>query len=314
MNYIIRFWNQNRKGIIAAAVAIVLLIIIVQVLNQMAKNANNKKNTNTQISEEDRKLPTQSLIGSGNISTEETKDNVELIETFIQKCNEGNITQAYEMLTKDCKEALFSTEEAFQRGYVDIIFKTKRISNIELFLSQNHRSTYQVKFYEDMLATGNSTTSNSYQDYITIDEKSSDGKLNINSFIYQKEINQETEVEGIKVIVVSQQIYKDSEKYQIRIENNTDKRILIDTATKSKSVYLVGNNNVTYNSYLSELSSILYEIPANFYRNYEIKFNKIYSAGVETRGIVFSDMVADYEAYRIAPEQVTERVQISVSL
>lgn len=314
MNYIIRFWNQNRKGIIAVAVAIVLLIIVVQVLNQMAKDANNKKNTNTQLSEEEQKLPTQSLIGSGNVSTQETKNNTEIIETFIQKCNEKDIKSAYAMLTQDCKDTLFSTEEAFQKGYVDIIFKTKRISNIELFLSKNNRVTYQVKLYDDMLATGNGTTSNSYQDYITIDENSSSGKLNINSFICKKEINQETEVAGIKVIILAQEIYKDSEQYQIKIENNTDKRILIDTATKAKSVYLVGNNNVTYDSYLSELSSILYEIPANFYRNYTIKFNKIYSAGVESKGIVFSDMVADYEAYHIAPEQVTNRVQISVSL
>ena len=314
MNYIIRFWNQNRKGIIAAAVAIVLLIIVVQVLNQMAKNANDKNNTNTQLSEEEQKLPTQSLIGSGNISTQETKNNTEMIETFIQKCNEKDIKSAYAMLTQDCKDTLFSTEESFQKGYVDIIFKTKRISNIELFLSKNNRVTYQVKFYDDMLASGNSTTSDSYQDYITIDEKSSSGKLNINSFICKKEINKETEVAGIKVIILAQEIYKDSEQYQIKIENNTDKRVLIDTATKAKSVYLVGNNNVTYNSYLSELSSILYEIPANFYRNYTIKFNKIYSAGVESKGIVFSDMVADYEAYNAQPEQVTGRVQISVSL
>lgn len=314
MNYIIRFWNQNRKGIIAAAVAIVLLIIVVQVLNQIAKNANDKKNTNTQLSEEEQKLPTQSLIGSGNVSTQETKNNTEIIETFIQKCNEQDIKSAYAMLTQDCKDTLFSTEEAFQRGYVDIIFKTKRISNIELFLSKNNRVTYQVKLYDDMLATGNGTASNSYQDYITIDQKSDGGKLNINSFISKKEINQETEVAGIKVTILAQEIYKDSEQYQIKIENNTDKRILIDTATKAKSVYLVGNNNVTYDSYLSELSSILYEIPANFYRNYKIKFNKIYSAGVESKGIVFSDMVADYEAYSIAPEQVTNRVQISVSL
>lgn len=314
MNYIIRFWNQNRKGIIAAAVAIVLLIIVVQVLNQMAKDANDKKNINTQLSEEERKLPTQSVIGSGNVSTQETKDNTEIIETFIQKCNEKDMKSAYAMLTQDCKDTLFSTEEAFQKGYVDIIFKTRRISNIELFLSKNNRVTYQVNFYDDMLASGNSTTSDSYQDYITIDENSSSGKLNINSFIYRKEINKETEVAGIKVIVLAQEIYKDSEQYQIKIENNTDKRILIDTAKKAKSVYLVGSNNVTYNSYLSELSSILYEIPANFYRNYAIKFNKIYSAGVESKGIVFSDMVADYEAYSAAPEQVTGRVQISVSL
>lgn len=314
MNNIIRFWNQNRKGIITIVVAFVLLIIVIQVLNQMAKNANDKKDTNTQISEEDRKLPTQSIIGGDSISTQTTKENVAIIEEFIEKCNSGDVTGAYQMLTQDCKEALFSTEENFKKGYIDIIFKTKRIGSIEHFLSKNQRYTYKVKFYKDMLATGDIENTDSYQDYITIDENSNTGMLNINNFIYKKEINKEREVAGIKVIVLAQEIYKDSEKYQIKIENRTDKRVLIDTRERSKSVYLVGDNNVTYNSYLSELSSILYEIPANFYRNYEIRFNKIYSAGVQTTGIVFSDMVADCEAYNEAPEKVTQRVQISVSL
>ncbi len=314
MNNIIRFWNQNRKSIIAAGIAIVLLIIIIQVLNQIAKNANNKKNTNTQISEEDRKLPTQSIIGGDSISTQTTKENVEIIENFIEKCNSGDIAGAYQMLTQDCKETLFSTEESFKKGYVDTIFQIKRISKIEQFLSQNKRYTYKVSFYNDILATGNTENVNTYQDYMTIDENSSNGKLNIHNFIYKKPINKETQVEGIKVVIIAQEIYKESEKYQIRIENTTDKRILIDTQKKTKGVYLVGNNNVTYNSNISELSSILYEIPANFYRNYEIRFNKIYSAGVQTIGIVFSDMVADYEKYKEDPEKVTQRIQISVSI
>ena len=47
---------------------------------------------------------------------------------------------------------------------------------------------------------------------------------------------------------------------------------------------------------------------------YELRFNKIYSAGVQTIGIVFSDMVADYEKYKEDPEKVTQRIQISVSI
>ena len=182
------------------------------------------------------------------------------------------------------------------------------------YISNNKRYTYRVTIYEDMLATGNADSSKSYKDYITIDENSKSGKLNINSFIYKKEINKQAEVDGIKIIIVSQQVYKENEKYEIKIENNTNKRILIDTREKNKSVYLVGNNNVSYDSYISEISSVLYEIPANFYRTYEIKFNKIYSSGTTTKGIVFSDIVADYEKYEQNPEEVKDRVKITVNI
>lgn len=315
MNNIIRFWNQNRRGIIAGIAAIVLLIVIIQVLNQMAKMQKEERNNNrVELTEEEKKLPTESIIGQDKVSIEVTKSNVEIIEEFIEKCNNNNIEGAYSMLTDECKEALFTTKENFKKGYYDIIFKNKRIANIEYLTSSNKRYTYQVKFYEDMLSTGNAESANSYQDYITIDENVANGKLNINSLIYKKDINKSAELSGIKITVLSQEVYKENEKYEIKIENNTEKRILIDTSKKNKSVYLVGSNNVTYNSYISEIASTLYEIPANFYRNYKIRFNKTYTSGVQTRGIEFSDIVLDCEKYKQTPEEVKERLKISVNL
>ena len=316
MNYIIRFWNQNRRKIILGTGVVVFLIIIIQVLNQMAREQKQAAKQNAQQINQIEDLPTESIIGGESVSEEDTKVNVELIETFIEKCNNADITGAYEMLTQDCKEVLFPTEEDFKNGYYDILFATKKIVNIENFLSDDGRYTYQVELYEDILSTGNAGEANQvpYQDYITIEQNSQNGSLNINNFIYKKEINAESEVNGIKLIVMSQEVYKDNERYQIRIENNTSKRILIDTGNSYKGVYILGSNNVTYESFLSELSSILYEIPANFYRDYTIKFNKIYSAGVETRRVVFSDIVSDYEKYIQNPDAITERIQLSVSI
>lgn len=315
MNNIIRFWNKNRRGIIVGIAAIVLLIVAIQALNQMARiKKEEEKNNKIELTEEEKKLPTQSIIGGDNVSIETTKSNVEIIEEFIEKCNNNDIEGAYSMLTDECKEELFTTQENFKKGYYDIIFNGKKIGNIENYISNNKRYTYKVTFYEDILSTGNANNSKSYQDYITIDENSENGKLNINSFIYKKEINKQAEVNGIKITVVSQQVYKENEKYEIKIENNTNKRILIDTRAKNKSVYLVGSNNVSYDSYISEISSTLYEIPANFYRTYEIKFNKIYSLGIQSSGIVFSDIVADYEKYKQTPEEVKERIKISVNI
>ena len=78
---------------------------------------------------------------------------------------------------------------------------------------------------------------------------------------------------------------------------------------KSKSVYLVGSNNVTYNSYIDEISSTLYEIPANYSRTYKIKFNKIYSLGVKTTKIVFSDIVSDFEKYKQTLDEIIQSIE-----
>lgn len=313
MNNIIRFWNQNRKGIIAGIIVIVLLIAFTQLLNKVAEDEL-KEQRNKQELEEKEDLPTKSIIGGETVKKDITKSNVEIIESFIEKCNSGDVTAAYQMLTDECKEAVYTTEENFKNGYYNVIFKSKKIANIENFMSSGKRYTYRVTLNEDILSTGKVSDLSSYQDYITVDENSENGKLNIKSFIYKKEINEEKEVDGIKITVVSQEVYKENEKYNIKVENNTEKRILIDTRKTSKTLYLVGNNNVKYNSNISELASVLLEIPANFYRTYEIKFNKIYSTGIRTKGIVFSDIVPDYEKYKETPDEVKERITIGINI
>ncbi len=311
MNKIVRIWNQNRKLIIAAIIAIALLIIVIQVLNQFAK----ENKTNNQKENTIEGLPTKSIIGGQTVSNEITQNNVEEIENFIKKCNSGDIEGAYNMLTDDCKDVVFANKlENFKVGYYDIIFSSKRTGDIENFISSNKRYTYRVKFYTDMLSTGSTKDMESYQDYITIDENKTEGKLSLNSLLYRKNINKETELNGIKVIVVSQQIYKDYEKYEVKFENTTNNRILIDTRTQTKSVYILGSNGVSYGSNISEISSSLCEIPANFYRTYTITFNKTYSAGVQTEGIAFTDIVPDYEKYKQNTKDYSQRLRISVSM
>ena len=313
MNNLVRYWNQNRRKIITIIAVIVFLIIIIQVLNQMAIAQRESENANRDTNTYDENLPTQSIVGGDTVSEEQTKSNVEVIEEFIAYCNAGNIASAYGMLTEECKETLFPTQEDFQNGYYNTIFTSERIADIENFLSEEKQYTYRVTLYHNMLATGR-TEEDYYQDYITVDQSSENGKLNINSFIKKNEVNKEAESNDIKITVVTQEIYKDYEIYEIKVENNRDTPILIDTRKSSKSIYAVGDNNVSYNSFIHEIASNLYEIPAHFSRIYRIKFNKIYSVDIKTRGIVFSDIVPDSEIYNNNPEEMQTRYRISVSI
>ena len=127
MNRIIRFWNQNRGMLIFAIIALAFLIIIVHVLNALVRDQNKEKMQNQAVlTEEEKALPRQSIIGGSTVDVETTKDNVEAIDTFIEYCNNGDTTAAYNMLTDDCKEELYPTEETFADGYRNIIFTTKR--------------------------------------------------------------------------------------------------------------------------------------------------------------------------------------------
>ena len=145
MNNIIRFWNQNRRGIIFGVIALVLLIIVVHVLNDLAKN--DKKNENTIVlTEEEKILPTKSIVGGEEVSIEKSKDNTSLINTFIEKCNNGETQSAYDMLSKDCKEEIYPTLDSFEEGYRKVIFSKKRLSDISNFVVENNRYTYLVGY------------------------------------------------------------------------------------------------------------------------------------------------------------------------
>ena len=313
MNKIIRFWNQNRRKIITGILVIVLVVIVIQVLNEISKN-NNKKTVQEELTEEEKLLPTKSIIGGEKVGIEETKENLNEINEFVELCNNGDVQGAYNMLTDDCKKALYSTLEVFKSGYYDMFFKTKKIIDTEQFLSQDNRYTYKVKFIEDLLSTGKTQSSNGYQDYITIDKNSTNGKININSLIYREEINKENEVDGIKILVEAKEVYKEYEKIDVKIQNETDKRIMINSTSDNSNVYVLGSNGIKYNSYISEIATTLYDVPAYFYETYKIKFNKIYSSGVLTEKVVFKNILLDLEQYEQNPKQEAKTVNITVDM
>ena len=295
MNKIIRIWNQNRRKIIVIALVIVFFFILLRGLNEIAKN-NIEKNNATQENTEKEDLPTQSIITGEEVKEEITKTNVEVINDFVDNCNNQDIDSAYNLLTEECKKVLFPTKDTFVNYYYNSIFSEKRQIKIENYKNSSKNNTYKVTFYADALATGNVTGKDKYLDYITVDKKVQ--KININSLITSKEINSIKEQNGIKIEVIRQDIYKDYEIYEIKVENNTDKTIALDSLTSTKKVYVVDNNNIKYTSFIYEIANNLLELSKYVTKTYTIKFNKIYNPTDKVKKVVFSDIVEDYEKYK----------------
>ena len=315
MNRIFRLWNKHRKGFILGIGAFVFLVLVIHFLNEMVKQQNINDNLNKQnivLTQEEKNLPTESIIGGKNVSIDDSKQNVNLFNEFVEKCNNEDLTGAYNMLTDDCKEALFPSVELFKAGYYDIIFTEKRIVNMENFLTSQNRYTYLVKYDADLLSQGKTSSDSSYKDYITIDYNKENGKINVNSLIYREVINKEAEQYGLKLQVLYKEVYKENEKYIVKVTNNTDKRISITTGKANKDIYATDDSNVDYKSNILEIASSLYQIPAHFNKTYTLKFIKTYSYGIPTRAITFLDIVPDYNQYEISPNETKERVQVRV--
>ena len=309
MNKIIRMWNQNRKKIIIIALGVVFIFAIIQVLNQVAKEKNQERANNVAV-QNYQKLPTTSSRTGEVVSEERTKTNVNIIENFVQVCNSADTKKAYDLLTDECKNTLFPTEQDFIDNYYKLIFKTKKTIDIENYKNSSKTNTYIVTFYEDTLSTGNVSSSENYGDYITVDKNAQ--KLSINSLITAKEINKSAEKNGIKINVLKQEIYKDYEIYEIKAENNTDKTILLDTMASSKKIYIMDNSNIKNTVAINEIADSLLQITSYGAKTISMKFYKNYNSSSITKKVIFTDIVEDNDKYE--QENTADRLKIEVEI
>lgn len=313
MNSIIRMWNQNRKKIIIIVLIVAFCFLVLQILNNIAKENIRKQNMENKINNEnisDKKLPTTSIITGEKVNKQTTENNVKIIEEFSNMCNEGKIQEAYNLLTPNCKQALFETVEDFKNNYYDIIFKETRTIKIENYKNSVTTNTYAVTFYEDIISTGNVGQANNYKDYITVEKDTN--KLNINSLITSKNIEKENTKSGIEVKALRQEIYIDYEIYKFEFQNNTQNTVLLDTLKNSKSIYILDRNGIKYGSFATEVASSLFELPMYTTKSFSIKFNKRYNPVDETKKIVFSDIILNYEQYK--QQNTNERESIEIKL
>ncbi len=314
MNRLIRLWNQNRKKIIVTVLAVVFLIVVIQILNQFAKKNNQKKEDISNTINTEVPLPTKSVISEKTVSSEVTKNNVNVIDKFIKYCNNGNIQEAYDLLSDECKVALYPTVDKFKGLYYNNIFSENRIYNIQNWISYNSYNTYLVDFYNNVMATGKVENTIEYQDYITINEKN-DNKININSFIKYDEINTIFEDDTFKFVVIGRQVYKEYEIYTMQVENKTDKDILLDTKNKTDSLYIRDSQNVVYKAILSSLTTEDLTVYENNTIKLNIKFNKKYNgASNKIKHIIFTDIVKDNEVYEQNKENYKERLRVTIEI
>ena len=303
MNKLIRLFNQNRKKVYSAIFVIALIIGVIQFLNYSAiKNSSNKlsqvqnntisyvtaTNSNTII-----KSNTSSVTGS-EISSSALQSAQNIINQFLEYCNENKIDEAYELLTDECKEEVYPNVDAFKNVYCLQIFDgAKKTFTIENWTG----NTYKVRMIEDLLSTGKVNNGMATQDYITIVDDDGEKKLNINSYIGRKEINKTTEREGISVTIVSKNTYIEYETYNIKVKNNTDKTICLDPLKDTDKTYLTDSKGVNFISYSYELLKNQLVIKSGYTRNIKIKFTNGYTTGRTMKNLTFKNLILDYDEY-----------------
>lgn len=292
MNRFIRWYNKNRKIFWLTIVVVIIVISVPRALNEYAKD---KKDISSSINNTTTYSNSNYSIISGETVKEETnKENTSIINTFIEYCNDGKIKEAYEMLSYECKNILYPTQEDFEIKYYHNIFQNKKSYDIQAWFSATGYYTYKINLKEDILSTGNVNVS-SIEDYYTIVYEDNNYKLNINSYIGNVEINKFNETNKIKISVLSKDIFMDYEIYNINVDNRTGKSILVDSLESTNNMYLEDSGELRYDAYSHEL--VIEELRVRAVKDISIKFNKKYTTERELKKIVLSDIILDYDTY-----------------
>lgn len=301
MNNLIRFYNQNRRKIFRIIIIIIFLFLLLQLCNFLAKEKGNVDNENAsknskKIEQEtsNTMVTDQSLTSGKQLTNEKLKNASEIINKFLNYCNDGNLNEAYNILTDECKEEMYPTIDDFKKIYYDNTFSGEKKSyTIENWMND----TYQVNISEDSLVTGKINKDETRQDYITVIEKDKTYKININNYIGRKSLNKVTKTKDIKFTIQSIDTYMDYQTYNIQVENNTDNTVLLDIGDSTKSVYLLDSKKMKYYFYNNEVIKEKLKVQSGYKNTIRIKFGNSYSSSRTIKKIVFSNVILNYEDY-----------------
>ena len=242
--------------------------------------------------------PSETVISGSNVEETDFKEENNLVQEFVEYCNNGNIEEAYNLLTNECKEKIYPTLSSFKNGYYNVIFGgEEKEYNLQSWVNNGNYHTYRIRFLEDFITTGNYDDSVKYEDYITIVTNGDKKELNINSYIKTESIEKQAKIEEIEVISISKDIYMDYEIYLVNIKNISDNDILLDSLENNANIKLLGSNGAEYKLEKTNIKSVNLKLISNEKKNIKLKFIKQYGSEVSDAGILFKRVILDYQKY-----------------
>lgn len=181
------------------------------------------------------------VISEGKFPAKIQEEGLKKINEFLNYVKEDKIDLAAEMLTYDAKYYSFKNKkEAI--GYIIEIYKDKKY-DIQPYAKVGDDYIYQVKVFEDILATGLTNTIFTYTDTKVV-IKNENGKigLNIKGYIGKYNASGFYEDSNMKVNIKGKNVWVEHEDYLLEITNRTNNYLVLKD--KSENTALGGNLEV----------------------------------------------------------------------
>lgn len=317
------FVNKNSYGIykkIKSKINIILFFVLAILFMWILISAilgDGKEEENTTVGNQSSYKPAEAVIDGEDVDETVYEKEESIINTFVDYCNQGKITEAYNMLSSDCKEALYPDQQSFENNYYKNIFTEKRTCNLQAWINDDNYTTYRVRYIGDIMSTGDYENSNKYQDYITVVKtEDSTEYLSIGGYISKEtfdDVQIETEEISIKVEYVEK--YINYEDYTFAVTNRTDKTILLDsTKNISKTAYIITNEDTTRTSDSTSIQMIDLKVDANNTENITLRYNKVAGSNDEDKEIHFTNIVKDYDLYMQNRNDYNDFLELMIKL
>ena len=302
-----RYYNNYKTIIWIIIIAIVLFLLVTNAMNKTLRersNSSSVNNTTTIVAVNESNGiyndSSNSLSYINNVSNTITKktdneiisevsSNEDAIKVFVNFCNSSKLDAAYSMLSDECKEILYPTKSDFVSNYYNIYFSEFRNVSINKY---NGNSTYKVDYKLDSISTGGVSIDNK-TDYITVNN---DYKLNISSFIKKKQINKSTKNSYLKVNIINEYVFLNSESYEIEVENFTSANMYLDDMNIVSNTYLVDKNNNHFYLDIDNYEESELKISSNKTRNIYLQFSRTYKEDNDVLEMIFNNVkIENYE-------------------
>lgn len=296
MGKLIRFYNQNVRKVWTIVLIIVFALMIISAFNSMYKKRSEDRNKEIQSGEYIQKYhnESESMVSGGYVPDSVREDFGDLIDSFFSYCKNHEPEKAYGLISNDCKQLLYPTEEVFEEQYYKNKFKADKLYSFQSWTASD-TYIYLVKIFDNMLATGSGSSQEYIQDYVSVVKENGEYKLNINSYIGRVSIAKKYSKDGLTIEVLDRYIFMDYGIYSLKIQNNSGSTVLLDSMEETNKTYVVDEDNIKSEAMLYENTKDDLTIIPNTEKEIQIKFSDVYQEKNMIEKMVFEDVRVDLD-------------------
>ena len=304
--------NKNKISDLGKKLIIVAIVVfIATIILSFTKNTSKDEDNNTV---KEAYTPRETVIEGKDISEEQYESDTNVLNQFLEYCNNKQIEEAYNLISEDCKENIYKTIDVFKQSYYNPIFAEKRAYNLQSWVSTDSYTVYRIRYTTDMLSTGKYQENNVYQDYITLIKNAESPKVSIGNFVLAEECDKKTEVNEISARIIKKVIYTEDEEYEIEVRNKTNKTIMLDSLNSTDNIKLIADSNLTYPTYISKIYKQDVILKPKDIKRIKLRFKKSCSSNKKTEYIQFYKVIRDYETYTQDTQNYTDTFSFRIKI